>query len=383
MLAVERALAQVVGLDVERRRRGAGRDISRLWKHPVARTRRGSGAASAAARRGARRSPSSVAVGVDQLGRGLLADAGDAGQVVARVAAQRRVLGVLRGRDAGALDDAGLVVERVVGDAALVVEHLEVRVAHELVRVAVAGDDDRRRCPRPRRASASVAITSSASTPVDLEQRDLAASRAPRGSAAAATRKRSGVSLRPALYSASISLRNVRPPGASNATAMWSGCSSASTFMSIDVKPYTAFVTVPDERREVGRAARRRPGTRASGRRAGAAASAIAAADRYVRTCAERPPAHDGRRAPVTGVSSPVEDASRRDLVRSCARGPSPAVWRKRHDACSVEAVLVHQPALGPVDDLARLEPLGEVADLVLERDELARSGRAPSRSRG
>ena len=85
--------------------------------------------------------PFEVPVGGDELGRGLLADAGDAGQVVARVAAQRRVLGVLRGRDAGALEDAGLVVERVVGDAALVVEHLDVRVGHELVAVAVAGDD--------------------------------------------------------------------------------------------------------------------------------------------------------------------------------------------------------------------------------------------------
>ena len=67
---------------------------------------------------------------------------GTPGQVVARVAAQRRVLGVLRGRDAAApLDDAGFVVERVVGDAALVVEHLDVRVGDELVRVAVAGDD--------------------------------------------------------------------------------------------------------------------------------------------------------------------------------------------------------------------------------------------------
>ena len=70
-----------------------------------------------------------AAVGVDQLGRGLLADARHAGQVVARVAAQRRVLRVLRGRDAGLLDDAGLVVERVVADAAPVVEHLDVRIA--------------------------------------------------------------------------------------------------------------------------------------------------------------------------------------------------------------------------------------------------------------
>ena len=62
-------------------------------------------------------------------------------QVVGRVAAQCRVLGVLHRRDAGALEDAGLVVERVVGDAALVVQHLDVRVVDELVRVAVAGDD--------------------------------------------------------------------------------------------------------------------------------------------------------------------------------------------------------------------------------------------------
>ena len=82
------------------------------------------------------------AVGRDQLGGRLLADARDARQVVARVAAQRGVLRVLRRRDAGALEDPGLVVERVVADAAAVVEHLDVRVADELVGVAVAGDDD-------------------------------------------------------------------------------------------------------------------------------------------------------------------------------------------------------------------------------------------------
>ncbi len=83
-----------------------------------------------------------AAVGVDELRGSLLADAGNAGEVVARVAAHRRVVGVLRGRDSGAFLDPGFVVQRVVGDAALVVEHLEVRVLHELVRVAIAGDDD-------------------------------------------------------------------------------------------------------------------------------------------------------------------------------------------------------------------------------------------------
>ena len=83
-----------------------------------------------------------AAVLVDQLGRRLLPDAGHAGQVVAGVAAQRGVLRVERRRDAGLLLDAGLVVERVVADAAPVVEHLHVRVGDELVAVAIAGDDD-------------------------------------------------------------------------------------------------------------------------------------------------------------------------------------------------------------------------------------------------
>jgi hypothetical protein len=142
---------------------------------------------------------------------------------------------VLRGRDAPApFGDAGFVVERVVGDAALVVEHLDVRVGDELVRVAVAGDDHDVD-PVGRGRVASVAITSSASTP-DLELLISSASSTSwiSGSCDA---KRSGVSLRPALYSESSSLRYVLPPGASNATAMWSGCSSATTLVSIDVKP--------------------------------------------------------------------------------------------------------------------------------------------------
>ena len=82
-------------------------------------------------------------VGRDQLGGGLLADTGHAGKVVARVAAQCRVLGVLRGSDSAAtFGDPRLVVERVVGNAALVVEDLDVRIRDELERVTVAGDDD-------------------------------------------------------------------------------------------------------------------------------------------------------------------------------------------------------------------------------------------------
>ena len=180
---------------------------------------------------------------VDQLGGGLLADPGHAREVVARVAAQRRVLGVLRRRDARALEDPGLVVERVVGDAAAVVEHLDVRVGHQLVAVAVAGDDDhvdavgrgarrerRDRRRRPRRPTPAAS--------------GCAACRPPRGSAGSAARR-----CRASPCGCPCSRRRARGgtcgPGASNTTAMPSGCSSPSTFTSIDVNPNTAFVIVP------------------------------------------------------------------------------------------------------------------------------------------
>ena len=107
------AHAQVVEVDVERRRRARSTITSAFWRT----------CASCSARFGPQlrrllvevgEDAVEAAVGVDQLGRRLLADAGHAGQVVGRVAPQRGVLRVLRRRDAGALDDAGLVVERVV-----------------------------------------------------------------------------------------------------------------------------------------------------------------------------------------------------------------------------------------------------------------------------
>ena len=76
----------------------------------------------------------------DPLGRGLLADARDVGQVVARVAAQGREVGVLR------RGQAVLLLHRLgrepphVRDALARVEHGD-PVAHQLERVAVAGAD--------------------------------------------------------------------------------------------------------------------------------------------------------------------------------------------------------------------------------------------------
>ena len=76
-----------------------------------------------------------------QLRGRLLPHARNAGQVVARVSSQGGVGRILLGSHTGLLDDAGLVVERVVGDASSVVQNPNVRIANELITVAVAGDD--------------------------------------------------------------------------------------------------------------------------------------------------------------------------------------------------------------------------------------------------
>ena len=86
--------------------------------------------------------PVEVAIGLDQLGRRLLADARDAGEVVTAVAAQCRILRILSRGDTRLLKDPRLVVQRVLAHAALVVEHAHEGIADELVAVAVPRDDD-------------------------------------------------------------------------------------------------------------------------------------------------------------------------------------------------------------------------------------------------
>ena len=88
-----------------------------------------------------------VAVFVDQLGRRLLPHPGYAGQVVRRIAPQRGQQRDLSGPDPGALLDAGLVVEGVVADPSPVVEHPDIGILDQLVRVAVPGHDDDRMAP--------------------------------------------------------------------------------------------------------------------------------------------------------------------------------------------------------------------------------------------
>ena len=77
----------------------------------------------------------------DPLRRGLLPHPGDAGQVVAVVAAQRREIRVLGRRQPVLLDQRGRVVAPHVGHPAAVVQHRHV-VGDQLERVPVAGDDE-------------------------------------------------------------------------------------------------------------------------------------------------------------------------------------------------------------------------------------------------
>ena len=83
-----------------------------------------------------------VAELVDQRRRGLGADAGDAGQPVARVTAEDGEVGVGAAGDAVLGGHRRLVDQLDVGDAAGGVEHPDAAVVvHELEQVAVAGDD--------------------------------------------------------------------------------------------------------------------------------------------------------------------------------------------------------------------------------------------------
>ena len=73
---------------------------------------------------------------------GLLADAGDAGQSVGGVAAQHRIVGVLRGQHTILLDDGGFVEHLEVAHAAAGVDDADaVGVVDQLEEVAVTGDD--------------------------------------------------------------------------------------------------------------------------------------------------------------------------------------------------------------------------------------------------
>ena len=101
---------------------------------------------------------------LEELRRRLVADAGDAGDVVGRVALQPDQVGHQLGRHAVALDHALVVVDPRVGDPARGRHHPD-PVADHLVDVAVAGDDHHRdpglarlRCERADHVVGLVAV---------------------------------------------------------------------------------------------------------------------------------------------------------------------------------------------------------------------------------
>ena len=85
--------------------------------------------------------PVQIPVARQQLRRRLLPHSRHPRQVVRGVAPQGGQQHVLRGWHPAALEDARLVVQRVVAHAALVVEHPDVRVPDQLEAVAVPGHD--------------------------------------------------------------------------------------------------------------------------------------------------------------------------------------------------------------------------------------------------
>ena len=101
------------------------------------------------------------AVALDQLARGLVADAGNAGDVVGGVALQAVEVGDQLRRDAVAVDHRLAVVDLRLGDPARGRHHLDEAVGvDQLEGVAVAGDDHHRhraarRAARARRARRS------------------------------------------------------------------------------------------------------------------------------------------------------------------------------------------------------------------------------------
>ena len=83
--------------------------------------------------------PVQASVGIDKFGCRLLPHPRYPGQVVRRVASKGRVGHVVGGPYAGALQNPRLVVQGIVRDTPFVVEHLDVRVLHQLVTISVAG----------------------------------------------------------------------------------------------------------------------------------------------------------------------------------------------------------------------------------------------------
>ncbi len=312
------------------------------------------------------------AVGGHELRGGLLADAGHTGQVVARVAAQRRVFGVLHRCDAGALEDAGFVVEHVVGHAPPVVQHFDVRVFDELVGVAVAGHDDHVDAgvtgPPGQRADHVIGLDA-----LDFED----------GNAQRVEHLADERHLGAKDVGCRLSARLVL--GVHRVAKGRSG--------SVERNRDVLGLLVGEHFHEHRREAVHRVGDRAVGRgEVGgqrverAEGERVPVEQQQLRHHADAMPSAPARfRAHAFGapggygviVPSTTCSATRRTFTRRFIA----SVCRKRHASCSLNLWSSMRTALCPVDDLAGLEPFLEVTDARAPASSARRAGRARPRS--
>ena len=83
-----------------------------------------------------------ITILINQFRCGLLAHSWDSCQVVTWITAQSCIIGVLRRGYASALKNSCFVVQRVITNASLVIQNSNVRVAHQLITITIACNDN-------------------------------------------------------------------------------------------------------------------------------------------------------------------------------------------------------------------------------------------------
>ena len=79
---------------------------------------------------------------VDEFCSCLFTDTRNTFKIVARISTQRRIVRILRWRHARSLKDACFVIQRIVANTTLVVQHANERVFHKLVAVTVSRNNN-------------------------------------------------------------------------------------------------------------------------------------------------------------------------------------------------------------------------------------------------
>ena len=83
-----------------------------------------------------------ISVLINELCSSLFTDARNTVEVVTGISTKSCIVGVLRRGDTGALQNSGFVIQRIIANAALVVQNTDVRILHQLITVAITRHDD-------------------------------------------------------------------------------------------------------------------------------------------------------------------------------------------------------------------------------------------------